>query len=265
MRKSNLVLKIIILAVFTLNITSLTKAQWIKPTLAAGLITTNIIGNNLNSVPFFLQDTNSKYPGGNFAGTQPGIGFLFSTGVDELNEYRITIGADLYFFDGRIRGPGMIGIIDSSETYYTPAMSSAKHTLLVLTPTLGINYYFYTLKKWAWIYGGVQIRPSFIFNDNTKESFVPIYDSLKAIYPGVQRDFGGKENAFRLGFSFKLGVEGNIYDRWQINTSISLGTMNIIGQDDSRGELLTPNTAEDLMKENLLWQTYFTLMVQYKL
>ena len=73
-----------------------------------------------------------------------------------------------------------------------------------------------------------------------------------------------KPSTFRLGGALKLGIVGEIFDPWYLNTSIGIGVVNFVGKEDSRGELLTPSRRYENIESplNLL---LFTLLIQYRL
>jgi hypothetical protein len=60
----------------------------------------------------------------------------------------------------------------------------------------------------------------------------------------------------------RVGVEGMLFDPIQLNASVGLSCMNLIGRDDTRRELLTPFKWLEV-KESYVWNLNFSLLFQY--
>src|SRR5690606_3976962 len=71
-----------------------------------------------------------------------------------------------------------------------------------------------------------------------------------------------KSDVWRFSFMPKIGVEGELTDDIYINASVGFQTLNLLGRDNRRGELLTPITDFET-QESLVKSFVFSFMLQY--
>ena len=230
-------------------------AQFVKGfSIGWGLKTTEILGDNRAKLPFAQSDPN-KPPafGGGFKGPHQGMELLFDFPVGENNDFSIPFGIDLIFFQGLQRIP---------QTYYT--LQDMEHNVNVSSLSLGLNYALVKYKVAnAKIYMGLEAKTSFI--GSNEFTIITTYNKLDSVEI-VKLSL--KESCVRFGGSVKLGLEGELSDNWYVNIIGSLGIMNLIGRDDSRGELLTPykkNSIIEEIKESFLYTLQYSFIIQYRL
>lgn len=217
--------------------------------LSAGISTIEILGDSPNSRTIVNRDTNVATVGGSFNGTQPGFGFRVQTSLDENNIYIIPFGFDYYFFEGleRIPAPGS----------YT---AKWRHSLNIMAFTAGFNYAFvkFPLANVRG-YTAIELRGSLIQQGEIVQTTIDSKTDNVTVDEHVT-----KESTFRLGGAIYIGFMGDIDDPFYINFYTGLGIMNLLGRDNSRGELLTPiNYYEN--EESLIYNLHFSLQLQYKI
>ena len=219
--------KAIIVILLMMTLSGSMYAQFVKGfSVGWGMKTTELIGNNPASKPFSESDPN-KPPlfGGGFDGPQAGMELLFEFPVGENNDFVIPLGIDYTFYRGLQRIP---------QTYYV--LQDLENSIDVSSLSLGLNY---AVKKYsianAKIYVGIEAKTSFIGkNVFTIETNYHDLDSVEILKSSM------KESCVRLGASLKFGLEGEIAQNWYVNIHGTLCILNLVGRNDTRGELLTP-------------------------
>lgn len=243
-----LVLGLVIMFAFT----GTSSAQLIyKYKLGAGISTMKILGDNPATKPILelnVRDTNKIVFGGSFNATAPGLAIKLTLEPTEDGDHRIPIDLDWTIYASGERIPiSAFWVIN----YW--------HSVQNVSFGTGYQYAFYKL-PWAKakLYAGVDVRSNFLFNSELtykdKWKNLPEKDTSYVI--------NRKSNAVRLGGFARLGLEGDLLKNWSINTSIALGTMNLIGRDNDRRELLTPLTTFET-KEQFVNLFNLSLMLQY--
>jgi hypothetical protein len=234
--------------IFTLNL----KAQFnSKYEVGLGIITTQILGDNPAKLPIIsTSDSTDAVTGGSFPMLQPGIELRFTFPLDDNNNFRIPLSFDYTFFRGKERMNYNRKIVD----YFS-------HTLNVLGINTGFHYAFLSIPVVrAKIYTGLEVRLSYIHNIDVEW----YRDYLEAIFPDETYKYKTKPSVVRLGGAYKLGIEGRLNRKVYINTGASLMFTNLIGKDDSRGELFTPITMFE-KKESLVYNFQLFILIQYNL
>lgn len=235
-----------------INISPLFSQIGARYNLAAGLLTTNILGNNrakLSIIP--PPGKPDAYIGGSFAYSQPGIQLRSTFPLENYENIRISGYLNYSFFSGRERAV--------TSTTISKVVYLFRNSLDITSFGIGGEYIWANLKfANAKLYSGVDIQATLVHNINTEflEDYLDVegQDNLYKYDP--------KPSAFRLGGNLKLGVEGRLREIVHVNAGVSIGALNLIGRDDTRGELLTPlKLQED--KENLLYlaQVFFLIQV----
>ncbi len=220
--------------------------------ISGGITTTQILGDSPNSAAMIPHDndtTKNFSSGGSFNGVQPGFFIMLDIGFGEDTPFSVPLGFEYTMYDGRERIP---------ITMYTTAWF--KHTVNVSTLTFGVNCDIVktSFSKVA-IYSGIEGRANFINSGN-------LYSKIeyKQANQVIINNRKTKDSAFRFGGQIKLGIKGEIIPPLYINSSFGLGIMNLTGRDSDRGELLTPDILNET-KESIIYNSYFSLMLQYKL
>lgn len=221
-----------------------------KLNLGAGIVTTNIIGSNRATSAIGPTRIDSEaFIGGSFKNSQPGVRLKGTFLFDEMEDLRFTTSFDYLLFSGK-------------ERYGVPPNVSISyiHDLNIASLGLGLEYVWANLDfANAKLYTGFDIQSNYIHNAYFKEA-IRYLDKFKEdeIFET------GKDDALRFGGSVRLGVEGRLRSKFYVNTGLSVGVLNLIGRDDSRGELLTPLSIFE-STENMLSVLQVYILVQYNM
>lgn len=219
--------------------------------IGVGLTTSWINGTNPATDIIFPKDTIHSI-GGGFNGQQPGLAIRGVFIMDQERRMRITAGLDYIWYTGlqRIEGPGY--------TFY------ARHNLDLPTVVLGFEYAFLNLPLAnAKMYVGMDARYSILTNGDFRRKIVyKLIDVISDTTINTKESFGAVQP--RLGAAIKVGIEGELLDPVYVNISGAYGAINLFGRDDKRGEYLTPTNLSEI-KENILGNIFFTMMIQYRL
>lgn len=233
-----------------INISSALSQLGTRFNLAAGVVTTNIIGSNRASSPIGpTRDDEAAFIGGSFKNAQPGIKLKGTFLFDSMKDLRLTTSFDYLFFSGKER----YGVPPNVSIAYV-------HELNLASFGLGMEYVWANLDfANAKIYTGFDLQANHIHGAYFKEA-IRYLDRFKE--DDVYED--GKTDALRFGGSIRLGVEGRLREQFYVNTGLSVGVLNVIGRDDNRGELLTPLTLFE-STENMLSVLQVYILIQYNM
>jgi len=234
--------------IFTLSVLT-ASGQLKNVSLSAGLVTTQILGDNPGTWPIIERDASLNHDiGGSFKGNQPGFGLRLNLPVDKDGLFIAPVGFDYIYFRALERVP-----IATKTTLFL------MHSVSVPTATLGMNYFFLKFPiANVRAFAGLEARGSFVQEGDFYRRFeYGNFDSVAII------DTKTKSSVFRLGGALKLGIEGEFLSPWYVTTGVSLDAMNLIGKDGNRGELLTPMKSFE-NKESLVLNLHFLFMIQYK-
>lgn len=218
--------------------------------VGGGLATNQIIGDHISKQRIVeIDKTKPQLFGGSFDMAQSGIDLRATAVLDKMYNHRVPIGIELDFYSAAER---VLASKDTAQIY--------KHSINILTFYGGYQYVLLTL-PWAKtkIYAGADIRVNYIYGQEL--------ELIERPFVGKETSTFGKEkdNAFRVGGYARIGFEGELLSPFQINASIGIGALNIIGRDDSRGELLTPKIKNLQAKETAVYNYNFSILVQYKI
>ncbi|MDT3739743.1 MAG: hypothetical protein RO257_09600 [Candidatus Kapabacteria bacterium] len=221
-----------------------------KVNFGLGLISTGIVGDNRAKLPMATTSTDEDaFTGGSFKYTQPGIQARLTFPINNYEDFRFISTFEYTFFVGRERfGYDNVTVLFSNK-------------LNLMSFGFGLEYVWANLDfANAKLYTGVDVKANYIYKiysdryikylDNYIEPDLLIYDA--------------KEDALRFGGNIKLGVEGRLRQNFHVNTGFSLGLVNLIGRDDSRGELMTPSTDFE-NHESFLPVLQVFVLVQYNI
>lgn len=257
MKKLSLVLVVLIVGVLQSQIAM---SQIPKVHILGGFTTQSFLGNEIAANTLVARDS-LALPGGSFNGQQLGATVKAMLFLDTAKKFRMPIGLDYVRFFGSQR-------LEVSQFYRIQLFNS----LQVITPTIGLDYAMFKLPLAnANMYVGAELRGSFFSNSNlVREDYLNFYSTINN-FQVFDRDsllkrieIQNKPNTFRLGGAIKLGVEGKIQDPLYLNVSLSYGSPNLLGRDNARGELFTPNKTFET-QESVVQQLFFHFLLQYRL
>jgi len=244
------ILKIIMLlnVLLLFLISSETKAQ-VKWSVASGLRTMSILGENPNTGPMIQRDTlKAQYIGGGFDQINSGIAIMGFAEFGEDGDIVVPFGFEYTEMIARERIP-----ISRKTTAYL------RNEVIVPSALVGFNYKFYKF-TFADVkaYAGIEIDAFFFQSPNFYRRIE--YETLDSVEVFETKT---KTPAARLGGDIKIGFDGNLIDKLYINASIGFGVANLMFRDDNRGELLTP-TSIDETKESIAATMRFGLLLRYE-
>ncbi len=221
--------------------------------IGVGLTTSKVLGDNpaINTI----SPINNSVPGGSFNGAMPGIEIKAQYKLDDIGDWRLVGGINYTFYSARERIPR------ESITF------RLKNNLNILSPLVGINYVLIRFPSaMSSVYIGAEARYNYIHAND----FVLEEERLTS-GERVERQQNNKEATGRIGGLLKLGFEGELHENYMINVSGGIDFLNLIGRDNSRGELLTPFTPDRFdpnlgveQEEQLTYNFYFSIMIQYR-
>lgn len=247
MNKKSAWLIVLLAALFLILNQQSSNAQLKNISLSAGLVTTQILGDNPGTWPVLERDTSIKRSiGGSFRGNQPGFGFKLDLPLDKNRDFVVPLGFEYIYYRALERVP-----------LYTKTTLYIRNSVSVPTGTLGLNWFFMKFPiANVRSYAGIEARGSFLRQDEFYRRIeYPDHDEIKdSIY---------KQSAFRMGAALKLGIEGEFLSPWYVTTGLSFDAMNLIGRDNTRGELLTPMNDFET-SESVVWNMHFYFMIQYR-
>jgi hypothetical protein len=223
-----------------------------NPKISAGVVTTSILGDNRAKLPMVAtNDENDAYTGGSFAFTQPGLTLRANFSDEETDRLRFGLGLDYLFFSGRER----LNISGGRIVQYL------RHDVNIMGFGGDLNYVLAELGfANAKIYSGIEAKMYYLhgISSEVREDWLEIDDRDNTI------THTPKSNAFRFGGSIKAGIEGRLRKKLFVNAGIGFGFINLLGRDDTRGELLTPlKLFEDT--ESLVSTMQVYILIQYNL
>jgi len=209
------------------NINNVFSQYFYKPKISAGIITTDILGDNRAKLPMVAtSDEDDAYTGVILVFTHPNIAIRAILPTDQYETLKLTGGIDYVLFSGRER------IVVNRNIVHL-----LRHDVNMLAVVGGADYVLAELGfANAKIYTGAELKLNYFHSIKAERYENYLRDNERDntyIHPS-------KSEALRLGGVIKFGVEGRIRNRFYVNTGVALGIINAVGRDDSRGELLTP-------------------------
>ncbi len=233
----------LLISLLSLNVS----AQLFKhQSVSYGMTVSRIMGDNRANLSI-LPPPNAKEAiiGGSMGVYHPGMELRFTGSLDEEDNYRIPISLEYDFFYGRefiSEGPNIVN-------YFL-------HDVDIFTFNTGFHYVFAEIKEaGAKIYAGAELK----FNYLSNVKFEHEIDYLMLDEMDTIRTYS-KGTAFRFGTQLKIGIDGQIRKNFYINTGFNLGIMNLLGKNDSRGELFTPTKLNESQESNVFFYQVFILL-----
>lgn len=242
--KGGIMKKLMLVLLFFINIPLV--AQFEDLALEFGLIPTSVFGNNsANAV--FTPSSPSSTIGGGFFGFQNAflLKSVWQVGNTNLS---IPFGLEYIFYRAYHRLP-----YASKVTFYF------KHFIDVPTLSLGARYSLFKLPfANVKMYSEIDARGSFVGKSNYR---------LRVDYEALDStrvyEVSHKNAVFRFGAGLKLGFLGEIVHPWYANMFVSVNFVNILGRNNSRGELLTP-VPDYETAENPVYNLQLAVSIFYK-
>jgi hypothetical protein len=165
--------------------------------------------------------------------------------VDEKSTFYVPFTFEYSFFTGRER---------LNRSQYIVEIWS--HSLNVFSISSGLQANFYKMDfANAQIYAGIEGRISFLskFDYRSKRYYLEAdRQELWVVKP--------KEDATRIGGTFRLGVEGKLRDLLHVNAGFALSSLNLIGKDNERGELFSPSAITEVQESTINTLQVFILL-----
>ncbi len=223
--------------------------------VSGGLSTIEILGKNIARYPLIWDTPDGKIYGGSFAQSQNGIRLESIFALDTSEIFEIPVGFEYNFYSGREKLP----LSDTSDIRF-------KHDVDVATITFGLFYTFYEISPFqlkAKFYGGIDTRTSIIFQGRYESSINYNYLGESDVY-----GYNTKDLAVRFGSALLVGLNGEINKDFSVDFRWGLGIMNLIGQDDDRGELLTPRKKTgdyEEAGESIIYNFHFAMLFQFRI
>jgi len=221
--------------------------------IALGLSTVKFIGDNPGALRIFpAQDVKEIY-GGSFDQMQPGIELRLTMPIGDSQDFRIPIGLDYQFYSARE--------VAANYSYY----ETLHHSLDVLSFYFGLQWAFVKFPLANAVgYIGLEARASYLNGISLEYEKVWRNPKTPAEYYEFTLKERGKNNTLRLGGTFRIGIEGDLDDRFQINPSVAFSVMNLLFRNKDRGELLTSFNLFDT-RESYVFNYHISILIQYKL
>jgi len=241
-------LKIVFFLLIILVVES--KSQFTRNfSIAGGLSTLHILYDNPATMPIVERDTNkADIVGGKFGGNHPGFSMLFNFGTDATSNFTFPVGFGYYYLAAGQKVPSPL-----DENFYFI------NTINILTFSLGCNYSFWEIPMArAKMFTGLEARGTYSSGSNLEVRIQTRSTQVDSSYI-----IDDKPPAIRFGAALKIGVVGDLWDQWQLNTGVSYSIMNLLGRDNQRGEFLTPMTFNE-KSESLVHTILFYFLIQYK-
>lgn len=217
---------------------------------AFNLSTLTFIGDNPSRLSFYdakyVDGEREVVIGGSMKEAQRGIDAHLNFQFSEASTYRIPVGFEyIWCSSSEMQNRYPTRLIARFETDIMSAYSGI-HKVLWSEPVYDIS-----------LYAGLEIRGSYFHN---------IYYDVYFKRDGeivLRSNLTEKDNALRLGASFRFGGEGKLYKDFYIGWSTGITCMNLIGIDAERGELMTPEGAYE-NKESFLFAYNINVGIFYK-
>ena len=190
-----------------------------------GLSTQSFLFDHPAINTMFFDNIEDYIEGGSFDGAQSGLDLRVTYILPQNEKIHLTGGLDYTFL--------------SSKEQYTISNSSVtnyKHKINLISPYVGAYYRIFRIPLANTnIYFGPELKFNMIRNGEFQYEIQNILDKNKTL---IIDDYI-KDDAFRVGGLLRLGAEGGLNKEIGINVSVALHWVNMIGSDDSYGELFT--------------------------
>ena len=174
----------------------------------------------------------------------------------------VPFGVDVLFMDGRER----LNMSASINGVAIQGVGYIVNTQTIGSFFIGLNRNISSIPHTgAQLYVGFDLRANIVSKDHLTQTIVDTANVSHLFEDGY-----GKSVALRMGGNLKIGIHGNFVNNFVIHPYFTIGILNLLGRNDSRGELLTPQRisfANDALHENESFVSTigFCFLIQYKL
>lgn len=223
------------------------KSQLKNISVEFGMLPSLVVWNDKITSP--LGSSSQNYRGGGFFSFNNA--FSFKTVFKPFANYHFSfpIGFEYIFYRAYHRVP-----ISPFVTAYLT------HSIDLPSINIGSRYSFFKLPfANVWTYGELNLSGNFV--GSSKYSVKIDYQLLDS---SSAKAVIGKTSVFRFGGSLRFGFLGEIDGPWNVNIYSGLNLLNLLGRQDSRGELLTPSNIFE-PKENPVYNFQLGLSIIYNL
>ncbi len=225
----------------------------------AGLSTMTILNDNAAVKKFEDRSNPDKdVYGGSYQEIQSGIDFHIVVPLDENDLFRLPIGIEYMMF----RSKEYLHYIVSGRPGDDIYISNQNDLISIYS---GIHYVLMKYKPYdVNLSIGLELKATYNTNIETMierryhNGDIEKYHFYEAIDNGQQ-----KADAMRIGSFLKINGEGRLLNNLHANIYFGLGIVNLIGLDDSRGELLTP-VKEGEAAENMIMVYQIGFQFKYR-
>ncbi|MGQ9819648.1 MAG: hypothetical protein ACUVQ1_06970 [Candidatus Kapaibacteriales bacterium] len=244
--KSRDVFLFAVAVVFCLN--SVGRAQIKNTSIEFGMMPTLVVGNDKITSP--LASSTQNYRGGGFFGFNNAF-FLKAIFEPSLNSrFSFPVGVEYIFYRAYHRVP----ISRFVAAYLT-------HSIDLASVNIGTRYSFFKLPfANVLFFGELTFAGNFVGASNYSVRLdYELLDSssLKTVV--------GKQSVFRLGGGIRFGFLGEIESPWYVNIFTGVNYVNLLGRNNSRGELLTPtNVFEPIENPVYNFTLGFSIIYKFK-
>jgi hypothetical protein len=219
---------------------------------ALGITTLQLLGDNPAMDEMRYSE---KYgtAGGGFAGAQTGIDLRVTRYLDDEDKHRIPLGVSFTFFSA-----GSRTFQSGRDAFYKFAY---RHDLLLADIYTGWHYSFLRFPLGnAQMWAGVELHGVYV----SDQTYSLEYSEIEPRDELLRKSVNTKDDQFRIGPLFRLGIDGELQERIMINMSGGIQLLNLFLRDDSQGNLLLAKKG-DIKNETYAWAFNFSLLVQYRL
>lgn len=215
---------------------------------SAGISTQQVLFNHPAANSMYFDNDKDFTEGGSFDGAQTGIDLRVMYILPDYEKIYLSSGLEYTFFSSKEQ----YAISNTSVTNYS-------HKINLFSPYIGAYYRILRVPLANTnIYIGPELKLNYIHNGQFQYYIENLQDNEKSQL--IDKYY--KANTFRLGGLLRIGAEGEISEEIGANISIGLHWVNMIGKDNSYGELLTISRNEKT--EINLFMINFNISIFYR-
>ncbi len=237
---------------FTFNASSQTYREIYKHKsnlmYSAGISTQQVLFNHPAANSMYFDNDKDFTEGGSFDGAQSGFDLRVMYIMPNNEKLYFSTGLEYTFFSSKEQ----YAISNTSVTNYS-------HKINLLSPYIGAYYRILRVPLANTnIYIGPELKFNYIHNGQFQYNVENMQDNEKSQI--IDKYYKG--NTFRLGGLLRIGAEGEISEQIGANISVGLHWVNMLGRDNSYGELLTISRNEKT--EINLFMINFNISIFYR-
>lgn len=217
---------------------------------SAGLSTYSILFNHPGRQTIYIDNEEDFVSGGSYDGAQLALDLRLTYIPEKIEDYYFSLGIEFVS-------------MTSKELYTTYGTNFIRYNNFhsIISPYLGAYYRILRIPLANTnIFLGPELRFNFINNSRLLVENEDFIDRNKTIILDKQL----KPDAFRLGSAIRIGAEGELNKEFGVNISASLNLFNLLGKENSYGELLTSGLVKEKTEINLYTLVY-NISIFYRL